>query len=73
MFYVTSFRVTKNVFSVSTFVPLANDQNLHARMERMLANTRSLYTDMTWGAGGSTAELSLELALYAHKTGHVCT
>ncbi|KAL7498628.1 hypothetical protein ACHAWT_006485 [Skeletonema menzelii] len=46
-------------------------KNLHARMERMLANTKCLYTDMTWGAGGSTAELSLELALHAQKTGHV--
>ena len=25
-------------------------QNLHARMDRMLANTKSLYTDTTWGA-----------------------
>lgn len=46
-------------------------KNLHARMARMLANTKSLYTDMTWGAGGSTADLSLELALHAHRTGHV--
>ena len=46
-------------------------QNLHARMDRMLANTKCLYTDMTWGAGGSTADLSLDLALHAHKTGHV--
>ncbi|KAL7547934.1 hypothetical protein ACHAWF_011199 [Thalassiosira exigua] len=46
-------------------------KNLHARMERMLANTKCLYTDMTWGAGGSTAELSLDLALHAQKTGHV--
>ena len=30
-----------------------------------------LFTDVTWGAGGSTADLSLELALYAHKTGHL--
>jgi methylenetetrahydrofolate reductase (NADPH) len=37
----------------------------------MLANTKCLYTDMTWGAGGSTADLSLDLALHAHKTGHV--
>jgi len=46
-------------------------QNLHARMDRMLTNTKCLYTDMTWGAGGSTADLSLELALHAHRTGHV--
>mmetsp|Transcript_25114 Transcript_25114/g.54135 ORF Transcript_25114/g.54135 Transcript_25114/m.54135 type:complete len:411 (+) Transcript_25114:74-1306(+) len=46
-------------------------KNLHARMDRMLTNTKCLYTDMTWGAGGSTADLSLDLALHAHKTGHV--
>jgi len=46
-------------------------KNLHARMERMKTNTSALYTDMTWGAGGSTAELSLDLALHAHRTGHV--
>jgi len=46
-------------------------KNLHARMDRMLTNTKCLYTDMTWGAGGSTADLSLELALHAHRTGHV--
>ena len=56
------------------YFPPRTDQgvkNLHARMDRMLANTKSLYTDMTWGAGGSTADLSLDLALHAHKTGHV--
>ena len=30
-----------------------------------------LFTDMTWGAGGSTADLSLELALQLQRTGHV--
>jgi len=47
-------------------------KNLHARMDRMLKNSKPLYTDMTWGAGGSTAELSLDLALHAQKNGHVC-
>jgi methylenetetrahydrofolate reductase (NADPH) len=41
-------------------------------MDRMLQNLTPLFTDMTWGAGGSTAELSLALALHAHNTGHVC-
>ena len=40
-------------------------------MDRMKTTCTPLFTDMTWGAGGSTADLSLELALYAHKTGHV--
>ena len=46
-------------------------QNLHARMERMKNAINPLFTDMTWGAGGSTAELSLDLATHAHNTGHV--
>jgi len=32
---------------------------------------KPLFTDITWGAGGSTSDLSLKLALRAHKTGHV--
>lgn len=46
-------------------------QNLYARMDRMKDVLEPLFTDMTWGAGGSTADLSLELALHAHQTGHV--
>lgn len=34
--------------------------------------TNPLFTDITWGAGGSTADLSLELALKLAETGHVC-
>jgi methylenetetrahydrofolate reductase (NADPH) len=40
-------------------------------MDRMRDAISPLFTDVTWGAGGSTAELTLELALYAHKNGHV--
>jgi methylenetetrahydrofolate reductase (NADPH) len=40
-------------------------------MDRMLQNVKPLFTDMTWGAGGSTADLSLQLALYAKQHGHV--
>lgn len=46
-------------------------ENLYKRMERMKNNLNPLFSDITWGAGGSTAELSLELALNMHKTGHV--
>ena len=46
-------------------------QNLYARMDRMKKSINPLFTDMTWGAGGSTAELTLELATQLHKTGHV--
>jgi methylenetetrahydrofolate reductase (NADPH) len=45
-------------------------QNLYQRMDRMLVTSKPLFTDITWGAGGSTAELSLQLALYAQRTGH---
>lgn len=30
-----------------------------------------LFTDVTWGAGGSTAELTMDIALQLYKTGHV--
>ena len=40
-------------------------------MERMKNAINPLFTDMTWGAGGSTAELSLQLATHAHQNGHV--
>jgi methylenetetrahydrofolate reductase (NADPH) len=40
-------------------------------MDRMLEVVKPLFTDVTWGAGGSTAELSMTLAQYAHAHGHV--
>jgi len=40
-------------------------------MDRMKVTTKPLFTDITWGAGGSTADLSLDLALHMHQTGHV--
>lgn len=40
-------------------------------MDRMKKAINPLFTDMTWGAGGSTAELTLELATQLHNTGHV--
>jgi methylenetetrahydrofolate reductase (NADPH) len=46
-------------------------ENLEKRMQRMKDNLTPLFTDMTWGAGGSTAELSLRLSLGAHQAGHV--
>ena len=39
-------------------------------MDRMKVATKPLFTDVTWGAGGSTADLSLRIAQEAHKTGH---
>lgn len=41
-------------------------KNLFNRMERMKA-TKPLFADFTWGAGGSTAELTLELTMRTKK------
>jgi len=59
--------------SLEYFPPRTEDgvKNLYARMERMKTNLKPMFTDITWGAGGSTADLSLELALNMQKTGHV--
>jgi methylenetetrahydrofolate reductase (NADPH) len=40
-------------------------------MDRMKEAINPLFTDMTWGAGGSTAELTLKLAAHAQQHGHV--
>jgi methylenetetrahydrofolate reductase (NADPH) len=40
-------------------------------MDRMKATLQPAFTDVTWGAGGSTADLSMQIALQAHRTGHV--
>lgn len=59
--------------SLEYFPPRTEDgvKNLFARMDRMKVATKPLFTDTTWGAGGSTADLSLRIALEAIKTGHV--
>lgn len=41
-------------------------KNLMDRLGRMKA-TKPLFVDFTWGAGGSTAELTLDLTLRAKK------
>lgn len=46
-------------------------KNLHARMERMKNNTKPIFTDITWGAGGSTSELTMNIALKMVDMGHV--
>lgn len=40
-------------------------------MNRMKESINPLFSDVTWGAGGSTAELTLEIAEHLGKTGHV--
>lgn len=64
----------KGTFTSVEYFPPRTDEgvkNLKARMERMKNSMELLFTDITWGAGGSTADLSLDLALYMHNTGHV--
>lgn len=59
--------------SLEFFPPRTEEgvRNLHKRMDRMLVQVKPLFTDVTWGAGGSTADLSMQLAQYAHDHGHV--
>ncbi|PWA69450.1 methylenetetrahydrofolate reductase 1 [Artemisia annua] len=53
----------KVVFSFEFFPPKSEEgvENLFERMERMVAHDPT-FCDITWGAGGSTAELTLEIA-----------
>lgn len=59
--------------SLEYFPPRTDEgvKNLYARMDRMKQNVAPLFTDVTWGAGGSTADLSMDIALTAHQKGHV--
>jgi methylenetetrahydrofolate reductase (NADPH) len=59
--------------SLEYFPPRTEEgvKNLNLRMDRMRDNLSPLFTDVTWGAGGSTADLSMRLALRAHQNGHV--
>ncbi|XP_047316341.1 methylenetetrahydrofolate reductase 1-like [Impatiens glandulifera] len=51
------------VFSFEFFPPKTEDgvENLFEKMERMVVHNPS-FCDITWGAGGSTADLTLEIA-----------
>ncbi|KAM7280071.1 hypothetical protein ACFE04_007205 [Oxalis oulophora] len=53
----------KTVFSFEFFPPKTDDgvDNLFDRMERMVSHNPT-FCDITWGAGGSTADLTLEIA-----------
>lgn len=53
----------KTLFSFEFFPPKTEDgvDNLFERMERMVAHGPS-FCDITWGAGGSTADLTLDIA-----------
>lgn len=51
------------VFSFEFFPPKTEDgvENLFERMDRMVAHNPT-FCDITWGAGGSTAEVTLDIA-----------
>lgn len=53
----------KVVFSFEFFPPKTEDgvDNLLERMDRMVAHNPT-FCDITWGAGGSTADLTLDIA-----------
>ncbi|XP_057966261.1 probable methylenetetrahydrofolate reductase (NADH) [Malania oleifera] len=53
----------KVVFSFEFFPPKTEDgvENLFERMDRMVAHNPT-FCDITWGAGGSTADLTLDIA-----------
>jgi len=55
-------------FSFEYFPPRTSDgvTNLYARLGRMTAQD-PLFVDFTWGAGGSTSDLTLELAVNTKK------
>lgn len=55
-------KTDKVIFSFEFFPPKTDDgvENLFERMERMVAHGPS-FCDITWGAGGSTADLTLEI------------
>lgn len=50
-------------FSFEYFPPRTEEgvENLYERMDRMAAH-QPLFCDITWGAGGTTADLTLDIA-----------
>lgn len=58
-----------NYFSLEFFPPKTTmgSSNLRARLDRMSRALRPLFITVTWGAGGSTATKSLELAELCQK------
>jgi methylenetetrahydrofolate reductase (NADPH) len=61
---ISSIPADKTYFSLEFFPPKTQPgfTNLQARLNRMTAGLRPLFVTVTWGAGGSTASKSLELA-----------
>lgn len=64
---------SKPFVSIEFFPPRTETgvKNLYNRMERMKKSINPLFSDVTWGAGGSTADLTLEIAQRLRETGHI--
>jgi len=64
---------SKPFVSIEFFPPRTETgvKNLYSRMERMKKSINPLFSDVTWGAGGSTADLTIEIAQKLRDTGHV--
>lgn len=61
---IAALPANSNYFSLEFFPPKTamGSSNLRARLDRMSRALRPLFVTVTWGAGGSTAQKSLELA-----------
>jgi len=62
----------KPFISLEYFPPRSEEglKNLNKRMERMRTSIKPLFSDITWGAGGSTADLTMKITKHMHETGH---
>jgi hypothetical protein len=62
--------IFSNSYFVSRRFPHLNSvlllcwQNLYARMQRMKESINPLFSDVTWGAGGSSADLTQEISAH---------
>lgn len=62
-----------NFISVEFFPPKTEKgiENLYKRQDRILQKIKPLFSDITWGAGGSTSDLTLTITQRMHESGHV--
>lgn len=65
-------KTKKPFISLEYFPPRSEEglKNLKSRMERMRTSINPLFSDITWGAGGSTAGLTMKITKHMHETGH---
>ena len=48
-------------------------ENLKSRMPRMKAEAKPLYADITWGAGGTTSDATMDIAIAMRKDHGIVT